>query len=69
MNLNPIVSGLFTGFDGTALQLLEETTRLIEEVTTFRVEPRDFSAPKMELASSIPVVTLVERGKQVDLTA
>ena len=68
MTLNPIVSGR-GAFGATALQLLEATERQIREVAAFRTQVRDYSAPRMELASSISAPTLAERGRLGDITA
>ena len=67
-SLMPIVSG-HSGFSSTSLQLIRATERLIQEVVTFRARPRDFSAPRMQLASSLPAQPLAERGQQIDVTA
>ena len=64
----PIVSG-HTGFSSTSLQLIRATERLVEEVVNFRARPRDFSAPRMQLASSLPAQPLAEMGQQIDITA
>ena len=64
----PIVSG-HTGFSSTSLQLIRATERLVEEVVNFRAHPRDFTAPKMQLASSLPVKSMAEAGQQIDITA
>ncbi len=68
MTLNPIVSGR-GAFAATALQLLEATEPQVREVASFRTQVRDYSAPRMEQASSIPAPTLAERGRLIDTTA
>ena len=64
----PIYSG-HNGYGSTLLQLLELTRSQVEAVVKFRTQPRDFSAPRMELASSVPTVPLAEMGRNIDVTA
>ena len=68
MNINPLYGG-HTGYGMTSLSLLERTTDLIEEVVNFRTEVRDYSAPRMELASSLPAVPLADIRPTVDVQA
>ncbi len=51
------------------LQLLQLTQNQVEAVASFRTQVRDFSAPRMELASSLPAVPLAEMGRNIDVTA
>ena len=51
------------------MQLLAATQEQVEQVANFRFAVRDFSAPRMTLASTIEAPTLLERGSLVDLTA
>lgn len=60
----PIVSGR-SGNTGTALDLIERSRQQIEEVARFRTEVRDYRAPRMEIASTIEALTLLERGQKV----
>ena len=64
----PFIGGR-TGFGGTALQLLNLTARQVEEVANFRTRVRDFSAPRMERASSIPTPTFSEQGSLANYLA
>ena len=64
----PIIGG-HTGFGSTVLQLLAASTTQIEEVAAFRATPQDFSAPRMQQASSLPAAPLAEMEFQLDITA
>ena len=64
----PFIGGQ-TGFGGTALQLLQMTARQVEEVANFRTQVRDYSAPRMEQASSIPTPTFSEQGSLANYLA
>ena len=59
-----MVSGR-SGNTGTALDLIERSRQQIEEVARFRTEVRDYRAPRMEIASTIEALTLLERGQKV----
>ena len=65
----PATVGGHTGFGSTALQLMAETKAQIEQVAQFRAQPRDFSAPRMQLASSLPAAPLADMQTQFDVTA
>ena len=64
----PNVGG-HNGFGSTLLQLMAATQSQVEEVAAFRSTPRDFSAPRMELASSLPAVPLADMQPRFDATA
>lgn len=67
-SMPPMAAG-HTGFGSTALQLLMATTRQVEAVAAFRAQPKDFSAPRMQLASSVPAAPFAQQGQQVDVQA
>jgi hypothetical protein len=69
MSGSPPIYGGHTSHGSTSLSLLESTTQLIEEVVTFQTEVRDFSAPRMTLASSLPAVPLAELRPTIDVQA
>lgn len=64
----PLYGG-HTGYGVTSLNLLERTTQLIEEVVEFRTEVRDYAAPRMSLASSLPAVPLADLRPNIDVQA
>jgi len=64
----PIASG-HTGFGSTALQLIAAASAQIEQVAQFKAQPRDFSAPRMQYASSLPAAPLSEMQTQFDIRA
>ncbi|MDP6779118.1 MAG: hypothetical protein QGI83_20350 [Candidatus Latescibacteria bacterium] len=64
----PFIGGQ-TGFGGTALQLINLTERQVNEVANFRTRVRNYSAPRMELASSIPTPTFAEQGSLANYLA
>ena len=57
-----------TGF-GSALALMTATQAQVEQVAQFRAQPRDFSAPRMQLASSLPAAPLIDMQFHLDVTA
>jgi hypothetical protein len=65
-SINPIYGG-HTSYGPTGLNLLQRTTELIEEVVNFRTQVRDFSAPRMSQASSLPAVPLAELRPTIDV--
>jgi hypothetical protein len=65
----PPIYGGRTGYGVTSLSLLESTSQLIEEVVTFQTVVRDYSAPRMSLASSLPAVPLAELRPTIDVQA
>ena len=65
----PPIYGGHTGYGFTSKTLIDKTTELIEEVVTFRTQVRDFSAPRMTLASSLPAVPLAELRPNIDVQA
>jgi hypothetical protein len=67
MSGSPPIYGGHTGYGITGLSLLEKTTQLIEEVVTFQTQVRDYSAPSMSLASSLPAVPLAEMTHNIDV--
>ena len=69
MSGSPPIYGGHTSYGGTSLILLEKTTQLIEEVVNFRTQVRDYSAPRMTLASSLPAVPLAEMRPTIDVQA
>lgn len=56
------------GFGSTALDLIARTKNQIEEVAQFVSEPRNYRAPRMSLASSLPAEPLAEKQTSFDLT-
>ena len=64
---SPSIYGGHTGYGVTALSLLEKSSELIEEVVTFRTQVRDYSAPRMSLASTSPLVPLAEMRPNIDV--
>jgi len=58
-----------TGFGSTALALMTATQAQVEQVAQFRAQPRDFSAPRMQLASSLPAAPLIDMQFHLDVTA
>ncbi len=66
--INPLYGGL-TGYGSTSLDLMERTAELIEEVVQFRPEIRDYSAPRMSLASSLNAVPLADLRPVIDIQA
>lgn len=69
MTGSPPIYGGHTGYGVTSLSLLERTTQLIEEVVNFQTQVRDYSAPSMDLASSLPAVPLAEMRPNIDVQA
>ena len=69
MGSSPPIVGGHTGFSTSALQLLAATQRQVEEVAAYRSTPRDFSAPRMELASSLPAAPLADMQPRFDASA
>ena len=68
MTTVPTTIGGHTGFGATALQLMAATRAQVEQVAEFRAQPRDFSAPRMQLASSLPAAPLADMQTRFDLT-
>lgn len=69
MTGSPPIYGGHTGYGITGLSLLEQTTQLIEEVVNFRTQVRDYAAPPMSQASSLPAVPLAEMRPNIDVQA
>lgn len=56
-------------FGAAGLQLLAASKAQIEEVAQFQAQPRDFRAPRMEQASSLPAAPLKDMEMRFDLRA
>ena len=56
------------GFGSSALDLIARTQAQIEEVAQFDPAPRDYRAPRMNLAPSLPAAPLAEMQASFDLT-
>ncbi|MDA0746525.1 MAG: hypothetical protein O2954_08390 [bacterium] len=63
-NYAPMVSG-HTGFGPTTLQMLADAKEQVEEVASFQTQVRDYRAPRMEQASSIEALTLMENARKL----
>lgn len=68
MSAPPSVGG-HGGFSSAGLQLIASSKAQVEEVAQFRAQPRDFSAPRMTLASSLPAAPLKDMETHFDLKA
>lgn len=66
---SPASVGGHTGFSSAGLQLIASSKAQIEEVAQFQAQARDFSAPRMQLASSLPAAPLKEMETHFDLKA
>ena len=64
--LPPLASG-HTGFGTTGLQLIVAAQAQVEQVAQFNARPRDFSAPRMQFASSLPAAPLANMQTQIDI--
>ena len=51
-----------------AVQLIAATQQQVEDVASFRPTVRDFSAPRMQLASSLPAAPLKDM-RTIDVSA
>ena len=67
MSAAPALAGGHTASGSTALQLFAATKNQVEQVARFNSRPRDFSAPAMQLASSLPAAPLAEMKTRFDL--
>ena len=67
MSSAPASVGGHTGFGSTGLQLIKASKTQVEEVAQFQTQPRDFRAPRMQLASSLPAAPLKDMETHFDL--
>ena len=70
MTIHPIYGGATSGGQGrTTLDLIQRTTEQVEQVSQFSTTVRDFSAPPMDIVSTLPATTIAERGELIDINA
>ncbi|MDA0710661.1 MAG: hypothetical protein O3B73_10685 [bacterium] len=69
MNSVPASVGGHSAYGSAGLQLIASSKTQIEEVAQFRARARDFSAPRMQLASSLPAAPLKDMETRFDLRA
>ncbi|MFT5369890.1 MAG: hypothetical protein ACI8V2_004869 [Candidatus Latescibacterota bacterium] len=67
--MNPANVGGHAGFSSAGLQLLAASKAQIEQVAQFQAQSRDFRAPRMQLASSLPAAPLKDMETHFDLRA
>lgn len=67
--MSPSSVGGHGGFSSAGLQLIASSKAQIEEVAQFQAQARDFSAPRMQLASSLPAAPLKDLETHFDVRA